>query len=754
MKKHNDIRVKGIVQGVGFRPFIYQIAVLNSMAGYVRNDTEGVFIEAEGEEDALLRFTKEIVSKAPPLSHIMDVSATDGAMKDYKSFIIDKSVHTGERIAFYAPDIALCDDCLREFNDPRDRRYHYPFITCINCGPRFSIINDIPYDRVNTSMSVFPLCESCLREYNDPADRRFHAQPVACPVCGPALSLHGANGELLEGKTEDIAERTVKLLREGNIIAIKGVGGYLLAADATNDGVVQELRNRKRRPFKPFAIMASGMEHVERIAHVSPAERSLLVSRERPIVLLEKKEGAFSKFVAPGIAHIGIMLPYLPFQFHLFSLAPDMVLIMTSGNLSDEPIVYSDETAFRRFKRIADYIITYNRQIVAQNDDSVLFVEKETPLFVRRSRGYVPRPFLSTRTDSRILALGGDLKNSFAIARRDFIILSQYLGDMGDPLTQEAFRQTVDHYIRVFDAEPDVLVSDMHPGYMTTMYRDEMARGHEKHFQVQHHHAHIASVLEDHGIHDKVIGIAYDGTGYGTDGTLWGSEFLIADRKEFIRAGHFSGFPLPGGETAIRDVWKIGLSLLHKRYGRDVPLFTEEMDVFNVMEIMEKGINSPETCSLGRIFDGMSAILGISRSISTEAEAAILLEEAARRGTWPGKPFLIPMSDDEKIVISTMDLTDYVMGLINSGEAVQDIALAFHRSVVHTTIEAAMRLRGRYGINSVALSGGVFHNRIILRHVWEGLIAADFNVLLPVKIPPNDGCIALGQVAVAKELMR
>ena len=643
MRKSIDIRIKGIVQGVGFRPFVYNHALSHNIHGSVLNDTEGVIIHAEGEGGDLERFLGELPGAAPPLAMIMSVRETESADTGRTGFSIEASRVSAHRLAFYSPDVAVCDRCRAEFFDPADRRYLYPFITCINCGPRFSIVRDIPYDRANTSMAPFPMCDPCRAEYGDPADRRFHSQPNACPVCGPRISLYTSGGELITSDPDTTARMTVDFLRKGAIMAIKGIGGYHLAADARNDGAIIELRKRKKRPFKPFAVMAGSIEEAERFLEIGPAERTLLLSKERPIVLMKEKRSALSRQVAPGLTYTGLMLPYTPFQHHLFSLDPGMVLVMTSGNVSDEPIEYRDGTAFDRLGRIADYFVTYNREIIGQGDDSVLYVVDETPFFIRRSRGYIPVPFLSGETARPILAAGGDLKNSFAIARASFIIMSQYLGDMADPLTYRVFKDTVDHFVRIFDAEPEVIVSDMHPAYLTRQYAEERAAEGKRLIEVQHHHAHIAAVMEEHRLGGPVIGIAFDGTGYGTDGTLWGSEFLIAGRGTFERAAHFSNFPLPGGESAIHDVWKIGLSLLFGRYGEAYPVMQRDDRSAGVIEILKKKINSPLTCSIGRIFDGVAALLGLSSTVSAEAEAAQLLEEAAMRGRAPGEAVYPPI---------------------------------------------------------------------------------------------------------------
>lgn len=751
MKKSIDIRVKGIVQGVGFRPFIYRIARKHNIQGDVLNDTEGVLIHAEGDESAVEDFISEIRENPPALSFISSISVIKREVKNFTDFAITKSRISAHRSTFVPPDIAVCDECLREFFNPGDRRFVYPFITCTNCGPRFSIVTDIPYDRVNTAMSHFRMCPDCSREYSDPGDRRFHTQPNACPACGPVLSLYKNDGSLiLKGVT--VAEKTVSFIRDGKIIAIKGVGGYLLAADAMSDEALSILRQRKGRSFKPFALMAGSIEKIREFLHAGSVDESLLLSKERPILLLREKKKYVSRLAAPGLSSIGIMLPYAPFQHQMFEINPDMILVMTSGNVSDEPIICRDEEAFAGLSHIADYFVAYNRDITAQSDDSVIFVEDEKPFFIRRSRGFVPVPFRSCAAPRHMLATGGDLKNSFALAKDGIIIMSQFLGDIASPHGNDLYRRTIDHFKRIYDFSPAAVISDMHPGYFTTFFADELEHQGIDRIKVQHHHAHIAAVLEENEIREKVIGIAYDGTGYGTDGTLWGSEFLIADRISFVRAAHFSDFSLPGGESAIRDVWKIGLSLLYRAYGRDFPVMKRSPRTEIVMEIIDKSINSPETCSTGRIFDGISAVLGISERISTEAEAAMLLEEAAVRGRADCQPYIIAVSDDASMIVSTEDLTRYIVSLIGKGESIDRIAYAFHLSIAETSVAVAGRLRERHGINQVALSGGVFQNRLILRLIIDGLKREKFKVLLHRKVPCNDGCIALGQLAVGKEI--
>jgi hydrogenase maturation protein HypF len=673
-------------------------------------------------------------------------------MAGYEEFSIRTSEHAPSREAFVSPDIALCDDCTRELLHPNDIRHHYPFITCTNCGPRFSIVEDIPYDRPNTSMKSFPMCPRCQLEYNNPLDRRFHAQPNACPRCGPHLELRDHAGGLLSRETDGVIDEVLAAIRNGSIVAIKSVGGYCIACDAENERAVRRLRERKGRPFKPFALMAGSIDTIERCAEVSREERKLLLSRARPIVLLKKRASGISPIVAPGLSYYGFMLPYAPVHYLLFEKNPNMIIVMTSGNIVDEPIIYRDDDALRELSSIADCFVSYNREIVAQSDDSVVFVENDMQFFVRRSRGYVPAPMTVRTLTAHILATGGDLKNSFALARDDFLVLGQYIGDLSMASGDAVFRRTLSHYMKLYDFKPEAVVSDMHPSYFTSFFADELESKGMKRFSVQHHHAHIASVLEEHNTDGPVIGIAFDGTGFGTDGTLWGSEFLIVQRDSFERAAHFAAFPLPGGESAIRDVWKIGVSLL-KSFAPEALSRISFGGQDALLEIIQKGINAPLATSVGRLFDGIAALLGIRASVSTEAEAAMLLEEAAYRGSGARASVAAPF-DPETGVIDTGHFVRRAVELLNNGEDIADIARAFHEDIVRTAVIVAEHLREKSGMRTVVLSGGAFHNRLLLRWLVEALREKKFDLLLPHFIPFNDGCIAVGQISIARELMR
>ncbi len=749
-----QIRITGIVQGVGFRPFIYRLARQFQLKGKVYNDTEGVLIDAEGEDDQLRSFLEEIRAQSPPLSNIHRIEFTKEPSLGFKEFVIGESALTYARTAPVPPDAAVCNDCLKEFFDEKDRRYHYPFITCTNCGPRFSIIHDIPYDRINTSMNEFTMCPRCLSEYGDPVDRRFHTQPNACARCGPHLRLLSPDGRLITEKTGEIVERTIALLRDGGIAAIKGVGGYLIACDALNDTAVMKLRNRKNRPFKPFALMVGSMAKAEEFLHITPEEERLLQSVERPIVLCRERVPLLSRHIAPGLKHAGVMLPYMPLQHLVFSRDPDLVLVMTSGNVSDEPIIFRDREAMEELGSIADIFISYNRDIVEFTDDSVLFVEEEQGFFIRRSRGYVPAPLPVRKVRGTLLATGGDLKNIFALARNETIIMSQFLGDMASPSSHALFEKTLGHFRKIYSMEPDTVVSDLHPGYFTTAIADRLEAEGLRRIRVQHHHAHIASVTEDRGIHGPAIGIAYDGTGYGDDGLLWGSEILIVDGPDFERMAHFSYFPLPGGESAIRDVWKTGLALLYGCFGDRVPFLNDLPRSPVVLEIIKKKINCPLTCSIGRIFDGASAIMGISTSVSTEAEAAMLLEEKAAMvmdcsDTIPF-PTDIPIQEGSPMIIPTDRIIRWIAEMMTEKIPVELIAAGFHRAVIDLTVGACERIRERSRVNRVVLSGGSFQNRLLLRGIWRGLLQKRFDIYTPRNVPFNDGCLALGQIAVAR----
>jgi len=750
---HYKIQVNGIVQGVGFRPFVYALATGNNCKGSVVNNTEGVTIHLEGEEQSIQQCIDAIKNSPPPLAKIIDIRITKLPLNGYTAFTIEESQITTCKDTFIPPDVAICNECRDEFFDSTNRRYHYPFTTCTHCGPRFSIIDDIPYDRATTSMRSFPMCSNCLAEYRNPLNRRFHTQPNACGICGPEYRLCDSSGKTILTQFDAIMEQ-VKALLKDHIVAIKSVGGYHLACDARSDRCVKLLRERKNRPFKPFAIMVSSIEFLETFCSVTAREKELLQSRERPIVLVKLNKTIFSTHVAPDLTYIGVMLPYTPFHYMLFDNNRENIYIMTSANIADEPIIYKDNDAFERLHTIVDYFVTYNREIIAHTDDSVMYVVDEHPFFVRRSRGYVPAPLFIKKTPLHILATGGDLKNSFALARNNFVIMSQYLGDLSTPWGNDLYRKTIAHFSKIFDFKPALVVSDLHPGYFTTLFAHELEEHGVQTIATQHHHAHIASVCQEHGISQPVIGIAYDGTGYGTDHTLWGSEFLIADTTTFTRAAHFDYFKLPGGEHAINNPWKIGLSLLQCTAIDSKNFFTNcssEQEKSLVEEIIQKNINCPLTCSIGRLFDGVAALLGLAHHISTEAEAAMLLEEEALKAYSDTCVLPVPIKNSMPYGIDTAWLVQEIVSMMDRGITPATIAMRFHRAIADVTVRVALMLREQFKIHSVALSGGVFHNRILLHCIVEGLRQNRFDVYTPLQLPCNDGGIALGQIAIGRD---
>jgi hydrogenase maturation protein HypF len=759
MLKHIFVRVEGIVQGVGFRPFIYRLANDFFLNGYCLNDTEGVTIEVEGDDEKLSSFLAAIKEDFPPLAIVNSISSEERELVGYEDFVIEKSKQTNKKTTFVSPDTNICDDCLRELFDKNDRRFHYPFITCTNCGPRFSIICDIPYDRKNTTMSPFELCSECSKEYSDPLDRRFHTQPTACPLCGPAVHLYDKERNLIKDSTDDVIDETYKLLMAGNIMAIKGIGGFHLAVDARNDKAVLKLRERKKRPFKPFALMAN-LNTVTDFLYTTKKEVELITSRARPIVLLKQKELSpekISKYIAPNLTNIGIMLPYTPFQYLLFDKDKSMILVMTSANLSDEPIVYKDDLAFQKLSGISDYFVTYNREIAIQSDDSVMFVLNEKEFFIRRSRGFVPVPFFTKNSDRHIFAAGADLKSSFALSKDNVIFLSQYLGDLASVDTYNVYKNTLAHFEKVFDIKPEVFISDMHPDYFTTRLTDEISLNSERIF-VQHHHAHIAAVMEEHGIEDEVIGLAFDGTGYGIDGKIWGSEFLLSNRKDFKRVAHFSYFRLPGSEKAIKEVYRTGLSLL-----ADLGLsqqevvkhinFSDKDNIELILNMLKRNINCPLSCSIGRLFDGVAAILGVASMVSTEAEAAQKLEELALTGK-KIYPFDINLDFSDVIEIPVGQIVRNIIEMKEKNLPIEDITLSFHKAISEISLNCVHDIYEKYSIKKVVLCGGAFVNRILLKEIWEALDSSGFDVYLPHKTPLNDGSIALGQICVGKEMAK
>ncbi|MGH9107881.1 MAG: carbamoyltransferase HypF [Acidimicrobiales bacterium] len=755
------LRVTGVVQGVGFRPFVHSLAGRLELAGRVGNDSEGVLVEVEGPAGAVERFESLLVDEAPPLARIEAVECSAVDPLSEPGFRIETSRSTGAVRTFVSPDVAVCGECLAELFAPADRRYRYPFINCTNCGPRFTITVRLPYDRPNTTMAGFPLCPACAAEYQDPSDRRFHAQPVACQICGPHLSFDGPTGTV-EGTDASIAA-TQHLLGRGGIVAVKGLGGYHLACDATSDAGVDELRRRKARTDKPFAVMVADLAAARRLAHLDPAEEMVLAGVERPIVLLRRRaESCLSPLVAPGSPWVGVLLAYTPVHHLLFHEVPGAgspvpeVLVMTSGNLSEEPICYDDDDARRRLGSIAEGWLVGNRPIHVPCDDSVVRVESGVELPIRRSRGYAPLPVRLPFPAAPLLAVGGELKNTFCLASGRDAWMSQHLGDMGSVETLTAFERSWRQFAEIYCIDPVAAVADTHPGYQTRRWA-ESGSGRPA-VTVQHHHAHIASVMAEHQIPEgeQVIGYAFDGTGYGTDGAIWGGEVLVAGYDRFERATHLRYVPLPGGDAAVRKPYRAALSHLRAAgiaWSRDLaPVAAAPPGELAALEHqLEHNVRCVPTSSMGRLFDTVSSLLGLRQVVSYEAQAAIDLETAAAAHTGPAPAYRFGIEGRE---LDPAAMLVSIVGDLRAGCPTGAIAAGFHRAVAGLVGETAERERRRTGINRVALSGGVFQNTLVVRLVRAELAQRGLAVLTHRVVPPNDGGLALGQAAVAASSIR
>ncbi|MDP2952917.1 MAG: carbamoyltransferase HypF [Chloroflexota bacterium] len=752
--------VRGIVQGVGFRPFVHRLAHEYGLKGWVLNSTEGVVIEVEGLQERLEAFVGDLEGRPPPRALVEKVEANFLPPLGYTSFTIEASLQAAAEFVLISPDIALCPDCLRELFTPGDRRFHYPFINCTNCGPRFTIIKDIPYDRPKTTMAVFPMCPQCEHEYHDPADRRFHAQPNACSTCGPRVWLAGREESLL-GESDTAIPGARRLLARGAILAVKGIGGFHLACSATEDAPVALLRERKRRVNKPLAIMSLDCDEVERYCHLDEGERQLLESPQRPIVLLRRRPGGpISPLVAPGNRHLGVMLPYTPLHYLLLEKRDgetDMpALVMTSGNMSEEPIAKDNEEARERLGVLADAFLFHNRDIHLRCDDSVTRVFEGKEFLMRRSRGYAPFPVRLPFEVRPGLACGAHLKNTFCLTRDNYAFLSQHIGDLENLETLASFESGIEHFKKLFRVDPEVIAYDLHPEYLSTRYALELMRKDAAGVQfiaVQHHHAHVASCLADNGLVGPAIGVAWDGTGYGEDGQVWGGEFLIADYRGFRRVAHLKYLPLPGGEAAIRKPSRMALSYLSylpRESVANLPLLTRvtSLELAVVRKQIEERLNSPLTSSMGRLFDAVSSVLGICDAITYEGQAALELETVAEESVdesycWPvarrGFPLVLDWAFPLKGVISDL----------KAGVPVPVISARFHNSVAGMLAEACSVIRERTGLNQVALSGGVFQNTFLLKRALRELRNRGFEPFIQHQVPCNDGGISLGQAVVA-----
>jgi hydrogenase maturation protein HypF len=746
--------VKGIVQGVGFRPFIYTQAVQNHLTGWVRNTSSSVDIEIHGESANVEAFLLALAKTPPPLSVIDQVEIAEIPFSIYPDFSILKSETQTGQFSPISPDVVTCEDCQKELFSPSDRRFRYPFINCTNCGPRFTIISDIPYDRPNTTMSTFTLCPDCRQEYENPMDRRFHAQPVACPVCGPHVFLK-QKGECL-AQNEDAIQIARKLLAEGHILAIKGLGGFQIACDARNEQALLNLRQRKKRSDKAFALMAFNLDTIESLVSVSEYEKSLLRSPQNPIVLLTKLPGkGLPELIAPAQNTYGFMLPSSP--LHLLLLEPSEtmpeILVMTSGNISDEPIAYQDDEAESRLESIVDAVLTHNRPIHMRTDDSVLRSFQQAPYPIRRARGYAPNPIRLSDSLPSILGAGAELKNTFCFTKNNYAFLSHHIGDMENYETLLSYEQGIQHYQKLFRIQPEFIAADLHPDYLATRYA--INRANEDNIPlltIQHHHAHLAAVMADNHLpldHEPVLGLIFDGTGYGSDQAIWGGEILWGNASKVERLAHLEYMPLPGGDAGTKKPARIALAYLWQNnleWLDELPpmqaLCADEKTMLKSMLL--NNLNTPPTSSMGRLFDAVSALIGIRAEVTYEGQAAIELENCMDPDETRAYEIVI---DGEKILLAGLfrQISDDLL----SGLAPACISAKFHHGISNVCLEIASKVRQQTGTKKIALSGGVWQNMTLLTLTVKKLNRAGFTSLVHKQIPTNDGGLALGQCTAA-----
>ncbi len=770
--------INGIVQGVGFRPFVYRLARGLDLTGWVRNTPAGVEAEVQGLPGSMASFRQSIKAESPPLAAISAISEQEIPPLDDREFIILPSAG-GKPAIQIAPDSALCAECLQELFDPADRRYRYPFINCTNCGPRYSIITGIPYDRPKTTMAGFPMCPDCLQEYRDPENRRFHAQPNACPVCGPRVQLTDNAGTPLAEQDKALL-RTVDLLKSGAIVAIKGIGGYHLAVDACNDDAVGRLRKLKKRDEKPFAVMAPDLATAQKLTILTDMEKRLLTGPESPIVIVRKANDCpVSPLVAPDNGWLGLMLPYTPIH-HLLLNNNFEALVMTSANSSDEPIVFEDDDALGRLGSIADFFLIHNRAIHIRCDDSVMRVFQGNPLFYRRARGFAPRAVKLPFEMPAVLAVGSELKGAICLTNGDQAFLSQHIGDLQNNSIYDSFCHTIDHLSAILEIKPGAIACDLHPDYLSSVHAQD---ANLPLIKVQHHHAHLAACMAENGLDGDVIGLIFDGTGYGSDETVWGGEFLVGGYGDFKRAGHFRPAPLPGGDAAVREPWRMALAYLYQALGAsalslDHPVAAHLTDTERALfgAMLEKGLNSPLTSSCGRLFDAVAALLNIRQKVSYDGQAAIELEALAETAEADGvysfelsmSPHPLPedKGNESQLLFKgsgraefgcKLDFTPIFPAILADQKATIPaavIARRFHATVAAASVEACVRIAAECGLDRVILSGGVFQNRLLSEMVYTGLAERGLRVFTHRLVPPNDGGIALGQAAIAGYQMR
>ncbi|MBN1391334.1 MAG: carbamoyltransferase HypF [Sedimentisphaerales bacterium] len=772
MIKRQRIFITGQVQGVGFRPAVHRIAGQLGLTGFVYNDTKGVTIELQGAEEKIKEFSAALQGRdKPPLAKIKSYEVTDiPAVVGEEKFTIKASESAGTALpastrrvgSQVTADMGVCEDCLSEMADKKDFRYRYPFINCTNCGPRYSIVKTIPYDRCNTTMSVFEMCDKCAAQYKDTADRRFHAQPVACPACGPKIWLTDAGGKTIQTGTDKVIAETARLLLAGKIVAIKGIGGFHLAVDALNDKAVKRLRERKRRDYKPFAMMAASIQNIKEYANVSDSAAKVLKSPQSPIVLLPKRENsAIAPSIAEGLNTFGFMLCYAPLH-HLLFAEGIKVLVMTSGNLSDEPLICKNEQALEKLGGVADAFLMHDREIYRQVDDSIIHFIDEQPVPLRRARGYVPSPVV-TRESYKVdlLAAGADMKNTFCFVKQNQLICSEHIGELEDAEVHHYYISSIEHLRKLFEIEPKVVVCDLHPAYLSTQYA--LSLSDVKIIQVQHHWAHIASVLAEHGQEGPVIGIECDGTGYGIDAAIWGCECMIASLDDFERFGHLAYYPLAGADKASKEAIRPLLGLLKKTFGDEFKLekFSWLLDKIEpdtnkqkiILEQIEKQVNTVKTSSLGRVFDAVAAMVGLGAYNHFEAQLPMALEAIAENGIEENYDFELVKKADEPIQLDLRKMIRQIISDINEETAGGVISAKFHNTLATALLEMAKAARNNSKLNVAALSGGVFCNRYLINRLIKLLKKNDFHVLFNRDFPSNDGGISVGQAAIAARIV-
>ncbi|UCF41047.1 MAG: carbamoyltransferase HypF [Gemmatimonadota bacterium] len=758
--EHEALRlsVTGVVQGVGFRPFVHRLALAHGLGGWVRNEAGEVQIEIEGPSRRVRAFLQDLVAKSPPLARIDSLDVSPARPMFAHEFRIVESVDQPDRRQPVSPDVALCASCEAELFEPGDRRYRYPFVTCTDCGPRFTVIEAMPYDRERTSMRVFPQCAECLREYGTPSDRRYHSESNSCHACGPTVWLEAANGVGEPTKGAAALERAARDIREGRIVAIRGLGGFHLAVDATNEEAVTRLRRRKAREAKPLAVMVRTLEDARVLGEVGTVEEALLTSRERPIVLLRKLPDAdLAPSLAPGLDTVGVMTAYTPLHQLLLDLAR-RPLVMTSGNLSEEPIATANDDARVRLGPIADALLLHDRDIVSRYDDSVVRLADGAPLLLRRARGYAPLPVdLPLEAPRPLLAVGPHLKNTFTLAHGRTAYVSQHIGDLENLETLEHFQASLAAFKELFRIEPEVAARDMHPGYLSTRVAAEL--GLEQTIEIQHHHAHAAAVAAEYGVTDRVIGVSYDGTGYGDDGAVWGAEILVCDLAGYERCCQLRYAPLPGGEIAVRRPWRVALGYLSLEPGAE-GAFARAFDEVEIGERtlaaqqIERRLNAPLASSMGRLFDAAAAVLGTRRVAHYEGQAAMELEALAGRAPAEALPFPVVEAGGGQHVFDPLPLLVALGERSAAGDDVTELAARFHESVAAATAVAVRRVAEATGLSTVTLGGGVFQNARLLASVRASLNASGLRVLVPRRLSPNDGAISYGQAAVAATVMQ